>query len=42
MMGGASPPTLPYPPNDPTGVHRFARAWTRTRLPIIDSANWVL
>jgi len=26
MMGGASPPTLPYPPNDPTGVHRFARA----------------
>ncbi len=26
MMGGASPPALPYPSNDPTGVHRFARA----------------
>lgn len=26
MMGGATPPSLPYPPNDPTGVHRFARA----------------
>jgi methyltransferase (TIGR00027 family) len=25
MMGGATPPTLPYPSNDPTGVHRFAR-----------------
>ncbi len=26
LMGGATPPSLPYPPNDPTGVHRFARA----------------
>ncbi len=25
IMGGATPPSLPYPPNDPTGVHRFAR-----------------
>jgi methyltransferase (TIGR00027 family) len=24
-MGGAIPPPLPYPPGDPTGVHRFAR-----------------
>lgn len=24
MMGGATPPPLPYPPGDPTGVHRFA------------------
>jgi methyltransferase (TIGR00027 family) len=23
--GGATPPQLPFPPNDPTGVHRFAR-----------------
>ncbi len=25
-MGGATPPPLPFPPGDPTGVHRFARA----------------
>lgn len=25
-MGGATPPPLPYPPGDPTGVHRFAHA----------------
>ncbi|HKD49280.1 MAG TPA: class I SAM-dependent methyltransferase [Candidatus Acidoferrum sp.] len=25
-MGGATPPRLRYPPNDPTGVHRFARS----------------
>lgn len=25
-MGGATPPRLPYPPNDPTGVHRFTRS----------------
>ena len=25
MMGGSAPPPLPYPPGDPTGVHRFAR-----------------
>jgi len=25
-MGGTTPPTLPFPPNDPTGVHRFGRA----------------
>ncbi|HKW61389.1 MAG TPA: class I SAM-dependent methyltransferase [Candidatus Acidoferrum sp.] len=25
-MGGATPPQRQYPPNDPTGVHRFARA----------------
>ena len=24
-MGGADPPRPPYPPNDPTGVHRFHR-----------------
>lgn len=24
-MGGAMPPPLPFPPGDPTGVHRFAR-----------------
>ena len=24
-MGGATPPPLPFPPNDPTGVHRFGR-----------------
>jgi methyltransferase (TIGR00027 family) len=24
-MGGATPPRLPYPPNDPTGVHLFAK-----------------
>jgi len=24
-MGGADPPQRPYPPNDPTGVHRFGR-----------------
>jgi len=24
-MGGATPPRLPYPPNDPTGVHLFTR-----------------
>ena len=24
-MGGAATPALPYPPGDPTGVHRFAR-----------------
>jgi hypothetical protein len=24
MIGGATPPPLPYPPRDPTGVHRFA------------------
>jgi methyltransferase (TIGR00027 family) len=24
--GGSTPPPLPFPPNDPTGVHRFARA----------------
>jgi hypothetical protein len=23
-MGGAEPPQRPYPPNDPTGVHRFS------------------
>lgn len=23
-MGGATPPPLPFPPNDPTGIHRFA------------------
>lgn len=26
MMGGAPPPALPYPPGDPTGVHRFSHA----------------
>lgn len=26
MMGGATPPVREYPPNDPTGIHRFARA----------------
>jgi hypothetical protein len=25
MMGGATPPPRPYPPGDPSGVHRFAR-----------------
>lgn len=25
-MGGVTPPPRPYPPGDPTGVHRFARA----------------
>lgn len=25
-MGGATPPIRPYPPGDPTGVHRFAHA----------------
>lgn len=25
-MGGATPPPRPYPPGDPTGVHRFAHA----------------
>jgi methyltransferase (TIGR00027 family) len=25
-MNGATPPPLPIPPDDPTGVHRFARA----------------
>lgn len=25
-MGGATPPPLPYPPGDPTGVHRFTHA----------------
>lgn len=25
-MGGATPPPLPFPPGDPTGVHRFGRA----------------
>lgn len=25
-MGGAQPPSLPFPPNDPTGVHRFVRS----------------
>jgi methyltransferase (TIGR00027 family) len=25
-MGGVVPPPLPFPPNDPTGVHRFGRA----------------
>jgi hypothetical protein len=25
LMGGADPPQRPYPPNDPTGVHRFER-----------------
>jgi methyltransferase (TIGR00027 family) len=25
-LGGALPPRLPYPPNDPTGVHRFGRS----------------
>ena len=25
-LGGAEPPRLPYPPNDPTGVHHFARS----------------
>ena len=24
-MGGATPPPLPFPPGDPTGVHRFGR-----------------
>ena len=24
-MGGATPPRLPYPPNDPTGVHLFVQ-----------------
>lgn len=24
-MGGATPPQFPFPPNDPTGVHLFAR-----------------
>ena len=24
-MGGVAPPPLPFPPNDPTGVHRFGR-----------------
>ena len=24
-MGGATPPLLPYPPDDPTGVHRFTQ-----------------
>lgn len=24
-MGGATPPPLPFPPNDPTGIHRFGR-----------------
>ncbi len=26
MMGGAEPQAIPFPPGDPTGVHRFARA----------------
>jgi methyltransferase (TIGR00027 family) len=26
MTGGETPPPLPYPPDDPTGVHRFAHA----------------
>lgn len=26
IMGGATPPQFSYPPDDPTGVHRFARA----------------
>jgi methyltransferase (TIGR00027 family) len=26
MTGGTIPPSRPYPPDDPTGVHRFARA----------------
>ena len=25
-MGGAEPPRLPFPPNDPTGVHLFTRS----------------
>jgi methyltransferase (TIGR00027 family) len=25
-LAGALPPRLPYPPNDPTGVHRFGRS----------------
>ena len=25
MMGGAPPPQFSYPPDDPTGVHRFTR-----------------
>jgi hypothetical protein len=25
VLGGATPPRLPYPPGDPTGVHLFAR-----------------
>ena len=25
-LGGAEPPRLPYPPHDPTGVHRFGRS----------------
>ena len=25
VMGGATPPRRPYPPNDPTGVHLFAK-----------------
>jgi O-methyltransferase involved in polyketide biosynthesis len=25
-MGGATPPIRPYPPGDPTGIHRFAHA----------------
>jgi methyltransferase (TIGR00027 family) len=25
MMGGTPPPRPPFPPNDPTGIHRFAR-----------------
>ena len=28
-MGGATPPRRPYPENDPTGIHRFARVNTR-------------
>jgi len=25
LTGTATPPSLPLPPDDPTGVHRFAR-----------------
>jgi hypothetical protein len=25
QMGGAEPPRPPFPPDDPTGVHRFGR-----------------
>jgi O-methyltransferase involved in polyketide biosynthesis len=40
-LGGATPPRRPYPPDDPTGVHRFAWAKDGRALDVTSRYNCV-
>jgi methyltransferase (TIGR00027 family) len=40
-LGGATPPRRPYPPDDPTGVHRFAWAKDGRALDVTSRSNCV-